>query len=268
MIRDEVAALAARFDRLADMLRAQGYAPGRGVAAELSRMFANTTLPLELFREWLVRSPEAQAAFLDVIDDYKAEQTRPNVEPVDLPIRPEEFVREPAQNSEPGAGGSPDGTRGTRADSIRVSLGNAASALGRAEFVTRPVKPSDIAPANIGLAQGFRGQRAIEDESGPVRANVKFRDGPRLVEFLDKRGHLILSRIVSGPDAGAVVSLCIEYVEPESRSRVLAALGELPGANDEFNFSPFDGTPDPWNPAELISHPTTVETVENSFAEP
>lgn len=174
--------------------------------------------------------------------------------------------KEPAQKSEPTlpaaepADVSPSGVRGVAASSLVVSLGEAAKLLGKDAIRTRPVAPKDSEPRSLGLAEGFRGQAVVNDPEGkPLRAVAKFANGEKVVEFLDKRGPLILARIVGGEDAGTVVTICIEFIEPRDRGWVLATLDTLSGATGAFNFSPFDGSSDPWDKSQTISHPTTVE---------
>lgn len=305
MLFRETKDFAERLDKLAEMLRFQGYAPGRGVAVEFARMLANTTLPLELFREWLIRSPEVQAAFFDMLDELRGDKTGPvagtggSVKAAAEPVTGlrdwslgkthedataagvkvaaaytgKEPPKESAQKSEPPdselplaepADVSETGVRGVAVSSLVVSLGEAAKLLGKDAIRTRPVTPKDTEPRSLGLAEGFRGQAVVNDPEGkPLRAVAKFANGEKVVEFLDKRGPLILARIVGGEDTGTVVTICIEFIEPRDRGRVLATLDTLPGSKEAFNFSPFDGSSDPWDKSQTISHPTTVE--EPSF---
>ncbi len=275
-------------DRLEDMGFSEG---SERTAKELARAFAGSTLPARLFAEWLRRNPEAVAELDEALrfteprrtgpvasgtgGSVKAEgeahdigkwtvEVRAEVKPQDVPeVKPANS----AQSSEPNRGPLPNvpiqhndfvtpksvpGTKGASAPSRVVNLGNAASVIGQSQFRTRPVSPEDVSPNALGNAPGFRGQAALLDADGKtLYAVCRFNSGERLVEFLDKRGPLIMCRLADGDDKGSVVNICIEFVEPERRAAVLETLNRLPGANDGFNFSPFDGLVDPWNPDAL-----------------
>lgn len=252
-------------------------------ADEMARAFSASTFPLRLFLAWLARTPEAAdeiaetlltvtdrttgpaidvatthaeglAAGLKCPAVYQTQKSEPEKVSTEVPKG-----EQPATESRAESKSSPTGVRGASAPSRVVTLGDAAAALGRPEFRTRPVKPADIEPKSLGLTEGFRGQAAVASADGkPLRAVARFHAGEQIVEFLDKRGPLLLTRVVGGKDAGSVVTICIEFVEPRSRAAVLEALDKLPGAKDEYNFSPFDGSPDPWIPEKTISHHTTV----------
>ena len=281
--------LVSRLESAANTLEDRGFAClSRRTAEEMARSFAASTFPLRLFLAWLTRTPEAAEEIGETLLTVVDRESTPGVRvtrgfpkekkvgewtvTVDLKAEPvaKPEVKNAAQTSEPVApepipkpevsGVSPMGVRGATASGLSVSLGDAARFLGKDAIRTRPVAPKDSEPRSLGVTEGFQGQAILKDSDGkPVQAIAKFNDGERVVEFLDKRGPLILSRLVGGKDAGTVVTICIEFIEPADRDRVLLHLSKLRGADDAFNFSPFDGSPDPWDKSKTISHPTTVE---------
>jgi hypothetical protein len=236
-----------------------GYAESLGTAAELSRLAANSTLPLRLLAEWLGRSPEGATALLVALEEYAP--SKPVFESIELkasditiPINygdlfptpgksPEKASGKPAQSSEPGR-------KGATAEPLVVNLGNVATSLGiPATMQTRRVESGDI--NDLGDVPGFQGQAAVCGADGkPLVARAKFRDKIRLVEFLDKRGPLLMMRVAEGREKGTIVPGDIKFIDPARRAEVLAALSSFPDANTEFNFSPYESDRDPWTGEE------------------
>lgn len=255
-IAEETARLLARLENAAQCLTIRGYTDShRGSAGEFARTFANSLFPLRLFCEWLERSPEAQAAILDALDEFRDNETGDETGDeaagkwrvsVDLKAEPV-AAEKPTQKSEPS--GEP-GVKGARAESVVIDMNTAAATiLGKKGFTTRPVLPTDLnGPSGLGEVPSIPGQKPVNGPDGkPLTARVRLRDGLECrTEFLSKKGPLLLMRMLDGPHRGNIVTGPMEWVHPDERAAVAAVLNEIPGAEDEFNFSPFEGEADPW----------------------
>lgn len=212
------------------------------VAVALAKHSGASVLPLQVFAEWLRRNPEAVDTLGAILDPK--------------PVGEWTFTTTVTAGATAAKISEPEkrpGVRGATAASVAVDIGTAGATLaGVVSGVrTRPVKPTDV----FGLGDGvkIRGLEAVTDAAGStLQARAKIKPNCiRIVEFLDKRGPVVLARIATEPEKGTVVNMPIEFVEPSSRGAVLAALGKLPGANVETNFSPFEGMADPWTGAPI-----------------
>lgn len=239
-----------------------GFGENMRLADELVRLAANTNLAPRLFAAWLRRTPEAAAFFMDELDKLDGDgyrRTRPpspewDTRETGLPVAHADFAP-PAQKSEPKPNPvesvlfpttvKADGRKGASAEPVVVNIGNAASVLGRASVQTRRVDSGDL--MELGDVPPMRGQEPICGlNNRPLTAVAKFRDHERIVEFLDKRGPLLMMRVSTGRDKGQIVTGSIKFIDPKSRAEVLAVLNRLPGAADEFNFDPYAEDSDPW----------------------
>jgi len=250
-------------ERTAEHVRQMcGFGENLRLADELVRLAANTNLAPRLFAAWLRRTPEALAYFMDELDKLAVLDGAPSLprgpefdtRPTSIPVTHADFA---TQSSEPkrtagrdfgssshhGEPGS--GRKGAKSEPLVVNIGNAAAVLGTKTLQTRPVTPGDV--MELGDVPAIRGQQAVKREDGTtLKARAWFRDKIRFVEFLDKRGPLLMMRVADGPERGNVVTGSITFIDPTKRAEVLAALGDVPGSDDEFNFNPYEGQPDPW----------------------
>lgn len=218
--------LMARLGETQSQLISAGFAAEHPFAADtVARWTGHSVWPIQLLLEWVRRTPEVADALAAVF-----------------------AVTHSAQNSEPSAGP----VRGTSADSIKVTADNVSEVLKGRMFATRPVDSGDLA-GSLGDIE-IRGLDPVKDEFGATLvARAKFHFGEVTVNFLDKRGPVIMMRVNDSHGySGKVLNGCIEQVDPLQRGNVLAALKSRPGSDDEFSFSPFSGMDDPWKSGSVV----------------
>ncbi len=269
MTTDEFLAAVAQLDT---ELRSQGFDEESNThVLRLARQLANSTSPLQVLTAWLNRTPEARRVLDQILKDppkisgaamevggkspqhvfshciFYGNKEGAKVAPASAvsSATAEQVIgqsREVAPEAEAGRF-----VRGASAPSKTVNVGNAAESL--ASFSTRPVNPGDFEnPGSLGEIPPLRGGQPIKRADGTTLvACAWFPEGQESVEFLDKKGPILLMRIRSGKREGVAVPGPIEFVHPISRLDVLEAFALLPGTSEsEFNFNPFEGAADPW----------------------